>query len=195
MTQYLIGLATTGVIFSVIALALNVRWGWAGEFDIALFAFVAIGAYVYSVVTLPPSNLPPPGGYILGLNWPFIAGMILAVVVAGLLSAVAGAVALRKLRDDYFGITTLAIALILSLVIGQYTPLFDGYEGLYGMPQPLSDVLPFGPDGGNYLLICIAALVICYFILERLGRSPFGRTVRSAKTTPPRPPSAGTCTR
>lgn len=181
MTQYLIGLATTGVIFSVIALALNVRWGWAGEFDIALFAFVAIGAYVYSVVTLPPSNLPPPGGYILGLHWPFIVGMIAAIVVSGLLSAVAGAVALRKLRDDYFGITTLAIALILSLVIGEYTPLFDGYEGLYGMPQPLSNVLPFGPDGGNYLLICIVALVLCYFVLERLGRSPFGRTVRSVR--------------
>jgi branched-chain amino acid transport system permease protein len=181
MTQYLIGLATTGVIFSIIALALNVRWGWAGEFDIALFAFVAIGAYVYSVITLPKSNLPPPGGYILGLQWPFIVGVIAAVVIAGLLSAVAGAVALRKLRDDYFGITTLAIALILSLVIGEYTPLFDGYEGLYGMPQPLSGVGRFGPDGGNYLFLCIGALVIAYVVLEMLGKSPFGRTVRSVR--------------
>jgi branched-chain amino acid transport system permease protein len=181
MTQYLVGLACTGVIFSVIALALNVRWGWAGEFDIALFAFVAIGAYVYSVVTLPKSNLPPPGGYILGLSQSFIVGVIAAIVVSGLLSAVAGAVALRKLRDDYFGITTLAIALILALVIGQYTPLFDGYEGLYGMPQPLSDVLPLGPDGGNYLLICIGGLVLAYLVLERLARSPFGRTVRSVR--------------
>ena len=181
MTQYLIGLATTGVILSIIALALNVRWGWAGEFDIALFAFVAIGAYVYSVITLPKSNLPPPGGYILGLQWPFIVGVIAAVVISGLLSAVAGAVALRKLRDDYFGITTLAIALILALVIGEYTPLFDGYEGLYGMPQPLSGVGRFGPDGGNYLFLCIGALVLAYVVLELLGKSPFGRTVRSVR--------------
>jgi branched-chain amino acid transport system permease protein len=181
MNQYLVGLATTGVIFSVIALALNVRWGWAGEFDIALFAFVAIGAYVYSVITLPPSNLPPPGGYILGLRWPFLIGVIAAIVVAGLLSAIAGAVALRKLRDDYFGITTLAITLILALVIGQYTPLFDGYEGLYGMPQPLSSVGALGPDGGNYLIICIVALIVTYLVLERLVKSPFGRTVRSVR--------------
>ncbi|HEX3515557.1 MAG TPA: branched-chain amino acid ABC transporter ATP-binding protein/permease [Trebonia sp.] len=181
MSQYLVGLATTGVIFSVIALALNVRWGWAGEFDIALFAFVAIGAYVYSVVTLPPSNLPPPGGYILGLRWTFLLGVVAAVVVAGLLSAIAGAVALRRLRDDYFGITTLAITLILALVIGTYTPLFDGYEGLYGMPQPLSSVGAMGPDGGNYLLICVAALIVTYLVLERLGKSPFGRTVKSVR--------------
>ena len=36
MTAYFISLATTGVIFSIVALGLNVRWGWAGEFDIAL---------------------------------------------------------------------------------------------------------------------------------------------------------------
>jgi ABC-type branched-subunit amino acid transport system ATPase component/ABC-type branched-subunit amino acid transport system permease subunit len=142
---------------------------------------VAIGAYVYSVITLPPSNLPPPGGYILGLRWPFLLGVIAAVVVAGLLSGLAGAIALRKLRDDYFGITTLAITLILALVIGTYTPLFDGYEGLYGMPQPLSSVGAFGPDGGNYLIICIVVLIATYLVLQRLQKSPFGRTVRSVR--------------
>jgi ABC-type branched-subunit amino acid transport system ATPase component/ABC-type branched-subunit amino acid transport system permease subunit len=181
MSQYIIGLATTGVIFSIVALALNVRWGWAGEFDIALFAFVAIGAYVYSVFTLAPSNLPAPGGYILGLQAPFLVGVIGAIVISGLVSAVVGAVALRKLRDDYFGITTLAFALILALVIGQYTPLFDGYEGLFGMPQPLSTVQPFGPNGGYYLGICVIALILSYFVLQRLARSPFGRAVRSVR--------------
>jgi len=181
MTQYILGLATTGVIFSVVTLALNVRWGWAGEFDIALFAFVAIGAYVYSVLTLAPNTLPPPSGYILGLRAPFLVGLIAAVVVAGLASAAVGAVALRKLRDDYFGITTLAFALILALVIGQYTPLFDGYEGLFGMPQPLSTAQPFGPDGGYYLGICVIALVITFLVLQRLFKSPFGRAVRSVR--------------
>ena len=181
MSQYLIGLATTGVLFSIVALGLNVRWGWAGEFDIALFAFVAIGAYVYSVFTLPPNTAPPPSGYILGLRAPFGVGVIAAIVVSGLVSAVVGAIALRKLRDDYFGITTLAFALILALVIGQYTPLFDGYEGLFGMPQPLSTVQPFGPDGGYYLGICIIALVLAYLVLQRLYRSPFGRAVRSVR--------------
>jgi ABC-type branched-subunit amino acid transport system ATPase component/ABC-type branched-subunit amino acid transport system permease subunit len=181
MSQYLIGLAITGVIFSIVTLALNVRWGWAGEFDIALFAFVAIGAYMYSVFTLPPNSLPKPSGYILGLRAPFLVGVLAAIVVSGLVAAAVGAVALRKLRDDYFGITTLAFALILALVIGQYTPLFDGYAGLFGMPQPLSTVQPFGPDGGYFLAICIVALVLAFLILQRLFGSPFGRAVRSVR--------------
>ncbi len=181
MSQYIIGLATTGVIFSIVALALNIRWGWAGEFDIALFAFVAIGAYIYSVLTLPPNTLPPPSGYILGLRAPFLIGVIAAIVVSGAASAVVGAVALRKLRDDYFGITTLAFALILALVIGQYTPLFDGYEGLFGMPQPLSGVAPFGPDGGYFLGICIIALVLTFLVHQWLFKAPFGRAVKSVR--------------
>jgi ABC-type branched-subunit amino acid transport system ATPase component/ABC-type branched-subunit amino acid transport system permease subunit len=181
MSQYLIGLATTGVVLSIISLALNIRWGWAGEFDIALFAFVAIGAYIYSVLTLPPNTSPPPSGYILGLRAPFLIGIIAAIVVSGAASAVVGAVALRKLRDDYFGITTLAFALILALVIGQYTPLFDGYEGLFGMPQPLSGVAPFGPDGGYFLGICIISLVLTVLVHQRLLRAPFGRAVKSVR--------------
>lgn len=178
---YLIGLATTGVIFSIVALGLNVRWGWAGEFDIALFAFVAIGAYTYSVFALPPNTLPPPAGYILGLNAPFPVSVAAAIVVSGVLSAAVGALALRRLRDDYFGITTLAFALVLALIIGQDTKLFGGYEGVYGMPQPLVDLEPFGPDGGYFLGICVAALLVVFVVLHVIFNSPFGRAVRSVR--------------
>jgi branched-chain amino acid transport system permease protein len=178
---YLIGLGITGTIFSIVALALNVRWGWAGEFDIALFAFVAIGAYVYAVMTLPKNTIPPPSGYILGLQAPFLVGLIVAGVASAALAALVGAVALRRLRDDYFGITTLAFALVLSLVIGQYTPLFDGYEGLFAIPQPFENSGMLGREGGYFLIICVVTLLVMLWIMRRIFRSPFGRAVRSVR--------------
>jgi branched-chain amino acid transport system permease protein len=181
MSAYIISLITTGVIFSIIALGLNVRWGWAGEFDIALFAFAAVGAYTYSVFSLPPNILPPPAGYILGLKAPFLVSIAAAIVVSGVLSAAVGALALRRLRDDYFGITTLAFALVLALIIGQDTTLFGGYEGVYGMTQPLADLSPFGADGGNFLALCIVALIAAYILLYLLSRGPFGRAIRSVR--------------
>lgn len=181
MTAYIISLLTTGVIFSIVALGLNVRWGWAGEFDIALFAFVAIGAYTYSVVVLPPSTLPYPAGYILGLSAPFWVGILAAIVAAGALSAAVGALALRRLRDDYFGITTLAFALVLTLIIGQDTTLFGGFEGVYGMVQPLGDLGAWGSNGGYFLLLSVGCLVVTFVILHFLFHSPFGRAVRSVR--------------
>jgi branched-chain amino acid transport system permease protein len=115
------------------------------------------------------------------LHWPFLVGVLAAVVLAGAVSAVIGAVALRKLRDDYFGITTLAFALILALVIGQYVPLFDGYAGLYNIPQPFDSAGTLGTDGAYFLGICIVALGLTLWFLRRVFRSPFGRALRSVR--------------
>lgn len=183
MIEYLVSIATVGVLYSLIALALNVRWGWAGELDLAIFAFVAIGAYTDAVMTLPPSQLPPPDGYILGLNLPWPVGVLGAMVVSGVLAAMVGAVALRKLRGDYFAITTVATAFIIAAVISQDTPLFNGFNGVYGLSEPFNSVLHLGGNAYPvfYLGLCVVALVIVYLVLERLRTSPFGRTLRAIR--------------
>ena len=107
--------------------------------------------------------------------------MIAAMVVAGALSAAVGALALRRLRDDYFGITTLAFALVLTLVIGQDTTLFGGFEGVYGMVQPFANLEPFGSNGGYFLAMCVVVLIVVYLVLNWLYKSPFGRAVRSVR--------------
>jgi ABC-type branched-subunit amino acid transport system permease subunit len=154
-----------------------------GELDISLFAFVAIGAYVSAVMTLPPSALPPPDHYILGLHLPFLVGVLFAMVVCGILSALVGSIALRSLRGDYFAITTVATTLIIYAVISQTTWIFDGFAGLYGLPQPFNSVLNLEPDAYAvfYLAICLVTLALVYLFLERLYRSPFGRALRSAR--------------
>jgi branched-chain amino acid transport system permease protein len=181
--QYAASVLTLGAIFCILALALNVRYGWMGELDISLFAFVAIGAYVSGVTTLPPSALPPPDHYILGLQMPFLAGVAFAMLVCGVLSLLVGAVALRSLRGDYFAITTVATTLIIYAVISQSTYVFNGFAGLYGLPQPFNGTLGLGPNEYAlfYLGLCLLALVLVYLFLERLYGSPFGRALRSAR--------------
>lgn len=183
MIQYIASVLTIGSVFCIFALALNVRYGWMGELDISLFAFVAIGAYVSAVTTLPPSALPPPDHYILGLHLPFLVGVLFAMIVCGLLSALVGAVALRSLRGDYFAITTVATTLIIYAVISQNTYIFDGFAGLYGLPQPFNSVLNLDPDiyALFYLGMCLVTLAGVYLFLERLYRSPFGRALRSGR--------------
>ncbi len=183
MIQYLASVLTIGAIFCIFALALNVRYGWMGELDISLFAFVAIGAYISGVTTLPPSALPPPDHYILGLHLPFLVGVLFAMAVCGVLSTIVGAIALRSLRGDYFAITTVATTLIIYAVISQNTYIFDGFAGLYGLPQPFNGALNLDPDvyALFYLVLVLAVLLLVYLFLERLYRSPFGRALRSAR--------------
>ena len=183
MTNYLVSIATQGVIFAIFVLGLNVRWGWEGDLDIAYYGFIAIGAYINAVITLPPASQRPPTEYILGLQWPFVVGALAAVLAGAVLSLLVGALALRKLRGDYFAITTLATALIMQAVISNDARIFAGYNGLYGLSQPFNSLLRLDAHGYPvfYLAFCLAVLIAVYLFLERLFWSPFGRALRSVR--------------
>jgi branched-chain amino acid transport system permease protein len=181
--EYLLSVATIGVIFSIAALGLNLRYGWTGDLDLAYYLFVAIGSYTYSVLTLAPAHLPPPGGYILGLNLPFVVGVLGAMVVCGICSLLLGLVALRRLRGDYFSIVTVATTLIMYAFFSQYVPLFNGFNGVFGLAQPFNDILNLAPEDYPlfFLALCIGLLVVLYVVVEMLYRSPFGRALRSIR--------------
>ena len=62
--QYLISILTEGAIFGIMALGLNIIWGWSGDFDLAYYGYVALGAYMTLVLTIGQPT--PPAQYILG---------------------------------------------------------------------------------------------------------------------------------
>ena len=50
---YLISLLTMGGIYSVMALGLNVQWGYTGLFNAGIAGFFAVGAYTQAILTTP----------------------------------------------------------------------------------------------------------------------------------------------
>ncbi len=184
MIDYLVTIATLASIFGIVALALNVRWGWAGEFDFFVYGLLALGAYVYAVITLPPAPKGDPGDiYMLGLSMPFPVGILGAMAVTGAVSLLVGAVALRSLRQVFFGIMTFSSVLIMAAVISQETRLFNGYNGVFGVTQPFNDILQW-PDAQYayfFLGLCVVSLVVIYLLLERIFWSPYGLVLRAIR--------------
>src|SRR5229473_2603425 len=183
MLQYLVSIGTLAAITALLTLGLNSRWGLGGELDLGYYLFVALGAYVDGVLTLPAASTQPGVHYILGLNLPFVVGFLGAGIVTGVLSLAIGSVALRNLRAEYFAIVTVATTIIGYTVISQYTPLFNGYNGLYGASQPFEGVLHLGPQPYQtfYFGLCVVILAAVFVILELIRRSPFGRAVKSVR--------------
>jgi branched-chain amino acid transport system permease protein len=181
--EYLVSALTVGAIFTILSLALNVRWGWSGDLDLSVIAYSAVGAYTAAVLTVGPSTLAPPNGYILGLHLPFVVAVAVAMVVCGALSALVGFVALRSLRGDYFAIVTLGTSLILYAVISEFTPLFDGFEGIFGIPQPFQSFLNLDPTAYQvfFLVLSLALAGLVYVVLQRVFDSPFGRALRAVR--------------
>ena len=179
--MYWVSVFTEAGIFAILALGLDMVWGWCGDFDLAFYGYLALGSYMTMVLTI--GRPTPPVEYIIGGRLPYPLALVLADVAVVALAAVIGAIALRNLREIYFAVTTLGAVSALYLIVENYTPLFDGYNGLYGLINPGQTLLHLTYDGYRvgFLGAVLVVLLLAYLLAQRLSRSPFGRMVRSVR--------------
>jgi branched-chain amino acid transport system permease protein len=181
MTAYLVSVLTEGAIFGIMALGLNVIWGWSGDFDLAYYGYIAVGAYMTLVLTIGPAVAP--AQYILGQALPYPLAVAIAVVTTMAVALVVGSIALRHLRGIYFSIVTLGAVYVMYVFAGQYVPLFDGYNGLSGLFNPMGDW--FGLDYSSYqyffLGLSLVMFALVYFLMSRVSRSRFGMALRTLR--------------
>jgi branched-chain amino acid transport system permease protein len=179
--SYWISIVTEACIFSIMAQGVNVIWGWAGDFDLALYGYVALGVYLTITMTTGPALAPTE--YILGWHLPYLLAVLLAVLIVLPIAALVGAVALRNLREIYFAITTLGVISVLYVVVQVDTSLFNGFNGIAGLVTPMAG--PLGISYNNYkyflLAMCAVVLLICVLLLQRLSASPYGRAMRAIR--------------
>lgn len=166
----------SALIFSVLALGLNVQWGMTGLFNAGIAGFMAIGAYTSALLTTPPT-IDRFGGY--GL--PIVVGCVMAVIVSGVMAALIGKVTLR-LREDYLAITTFGIAIVVQLLLTNLQPLTGGPFGISFIPRTF-EFLGKSPALFAFcnLLMMVLIVAVLYVALETLARSPWGRVLRSIR--------------
>ena len=179
--MYWVSVVTEAGIFAILALGLDVVWGWGGNFDLAFYGYLALGSYMTFVFSIGKPTSPVE--YIIGWHLPVLLSMLLAVVIVVALAAIIGAIALRNLREIYFAITTLAAVYALYLLVQNYTPLFDGFNGVYGLINPGQTALRLTYNGYRivFLVVVLVVLLLAYLLVQRLSGSPFGRMLRSVR--------------
>ncbi len=110
------------LLFSMLALGLNVVVGYAGLLDLGFVAFFGIGAYVYALLASPHFNI----------HYPFWVLLPLGAVVAGFFGVVLGAPTLR-LRGDYLAIVTLGFGEIIRIFLVNMNRPFNLTNGPFGV--------------------------------------------------------------
>ncbi len=86
----------------LLALGMNVMWGFTGMLNLAYIVYYAFGAYLTATLMLPKAQ-PPYTSYILGLHMPFLLAATIGLVASGLLAAVVGYVFLGRRRRGISG--------------------------------------------------------------------------------------------
>ncbi len=162
--------------FAIIALGLNLQWGFTGLFNVGVAGFVALGAYSSALLTTPEV-----AGRWGGFGLPVAVGWLAAMGVSGFAGLLVGVVALR-LRQDYLAITTFGIAVTIQLVANNATALTGGPFGVQFIPRPMQGWLGTGlPWTLAYLALALLVLGVVYVAMEKLVRSPWGRVLRAIR--------------
>jgi branched-chain amino acid transport system permease protein len=159
-------MAVSAGIYALMALGVNVMWGFAGMVNLGLVGFFAVGAYTSALLTK--------GGVAIAL------GIVAAGVIASGVGALVSLVTVR-LRGDYLAIVTLGFAETIRIVASNAIPLTNGTDGISGIPGPYRGAL--SPEQFNLLYLAIVAVIvaIAYLGAERLRASPFGRVLRAIR--------------
>jgi branched-chain amino acid transport system permease protein len=101
---------------------------------------------------------------------------------AALLGA-ATCVGIVKFRDDYLAIATLGFAQVMSLIAQNEIWLTNGTDGIGQIPH-----FTWGLQGDAlniaYLALCVVMVAIVLWGMERLRKSPLGRTLRAIRDDP-----------
>ncbi|ATW27758.1 branched-chain amino acid ABC transporter permease [Candidatus Formimonas warabiya] len=175
---FMVSILGLAMIYAVVALALNLEAGVDGLWDLGIVSFFGVGAYVYTIMTIGPPDAHQK--YLFGFGLPIWAGVLAAGVMGALIAYLIGLPSL-KLRNEYFLITTFAFAEVIRQVLTNEAWLTNGVAGIYRMPQPFKAY--FAPSAYPYilLLILLTAVLVVYFIVQRLTASSFGRSLKALR--------------
>jgi branched-chain amino acid transport system permease protein len=180
---FISGVVIVVAIYAMQALSLNLKFGTLGLIDLGVVGYFAIGAYAFTLITVPPPTALD--NYSFGLGWPLWAGFLLAPIVTGAFSLVVGLPALR-LHGDYLAIATYAFAEVVRAVFTNQTGLANGVVGFNNLRQPWRGHFASGVAYQFFFmgLVLLVLLLLC-LALVRLNRGPFGRSLRAIRENEP----------
>jgi ABC-type branched-subunit amino acid transport system permease subunit len=186
LVYYAVTLLFFFFLYGILNLGLNLQFGRTGILNFAYIAFVAIGAYVTGVLSLGPPAAGSGQSYVLGMTLPFPLPLLFGGLAAVVLALFIGLIGFRRLRSDYLAIVMISVSIVLYDVVTNYVPLFDGADGLNGVPGPFSGVFNLNANSFLFVFTGFAGLVMLalWWVMSRITRSPLDRTFRAIRDDP-----------
>ncbi|MEM1403505.1 MAG: urea ABC transporter permease subunit UrtC [Pseudomonadota bacterium] len=195
LSSFTVSLMGKYLCFAMLALALDLLWGYAGLLSLGHGAFFALGGYAMGMHLM--REIGPRGVYgdpvlpdfMVFLDWQelpwfwwgfdsFFFSSVMALLVPGTLALVFGWLAFRsRVSGVYFSIMTQAMTFALMLAFFRNEMGFGGNNGL----TDFKDVLGFDlqADGTRSVLFALTALTLAavYLGCRRLLDTRFGSVV------------------
>ncbi|MBV32731.1 MAG: urea ABC transporter permease subunit UrtC [Porticoccaceae bacterium] len=209
VSTYTITLLGKYLCFALLALSVDVVWGYCGILSLGHGAFFALGGYTMGMYLMRQIGErgvyghPILPDFMVFLNWKelpwfwygfdsFGFAMLMTLVVPSVLAFVFGWLAFRsRVTGVYLSIITQAMTYALMLAFFRNEMGFGGNNGL----TDFKDILGFDlqSDKTRVVLFCLSAvaLAMAYLLSQFILQSRYGRVVLAIRDAEPRTRSIG----
>ena len=193
--DWVVGLMGKYLCYALLAIALDLVWGYCGILSLGHGAFFALGGYAMGMYLM--RQIGPRGQYgdpILpdfmvflnwkqlpvtwwGFNW-FAYALLMVFVLPGVLAFVFGWLAFRsRVTGVYLSIITQAMTYALMLAFFRNDMGFGGNNGLTDFKDILGFDIQSAPTRTVLLVLTIAALALGYLIARFIVTSKLGKVL------------------
>ncbi len=197
-TLMLIPVLKKGAIYSLLCVSMNLLNGFTGLFSLGQAGFMLIGAYAYSIFSIPAEqhasvyqyfdggiiqfSIPQMLSNAIGVDAGSFFGAIICILIAGVFAAIFAAligIPVLRLKSDYLAIATLGFAEIIRAifqwnglgVITNGSNLLRKYTAFSDMKiQVGATALKFGTIF-PFFIVMLCILVIILLINSSYGRA------------------------
>lgn len=172
---FYVTLVTRLLIFALAASSLNLILGYGGMVSFGHAAFFGAGGYVVGILATADITSA-------WITW------TLAIIIAGLLAAIIGAISLRT-RGVYFIMITLAFAQMIFFIFVS----LRAYGGADGLPMDRS-IIGMGldlEDNVTFYYVVLLSLSLTLYGMHRLIQSRFGHVLQAIKANETRMAAIG----
>ena len=197
--DYMVTLLGKYLCYALLALAVDLVWGFAGILSLGHGAFFALGGYVMGMYMMRQIGTrgvygnPDLPDFMVFLNWKempwywqgfeyFPFALVLILFVPGVLAFVFGFLAFRsRVTGVYLSIITQAMTFALLLAFFRNDMGFGGNNGLTDFKDILGFSVQAPSTRGVLFLLSALALAACFVIARKIVSSKLGRILVSIR--------------
>jgi branched-chain amino acid transport system permease protein len=182
---FITNLVILALIYSLLAIGLNIHFGYTGLLNFGHVAFFAAGAYTAAILTIPPpGSFQGTVNYTIGLGLPMPAAFPISLaagaIAGGILALLIGLTSIR-LDHHYLAVATFALAGIFENFIRNEEWLTRGVFGLNEVPRPGAAMLGTDLWQVVYLVFTLVLTIGVYVFTNRMMNAPFGRLLKGIR--------------
>jgi urea ABC transporter permease protein UrtC len=169
LPSYQVSTWATFLTYAILALSIDLVWGYTGLLTLGHAAFFGAGAYLTTKLLKGVTAIPDV--LVVFVVAPLFAAVLTFFIGWFLFSA--------DVKGSYFAITTLIISIVFSRVASEFVGFLGGFNGIYGIPSIHVGGFEFTVTMNYYL--ALAVLVLSFLGGRWLVNSAFGRVLRGIR--------------